>query len=285
MSIFVINQATKKIPSIGTLKLDTTIDESHNHSNTITDHPIESGFSVSDAIIHNPMSLSITGIISTHSLYPDRMNDGNSPYRADSAYSKLVQLSNADALVTVVSTLKTYTNMGIESISVPRNSGIGQALEFSITFKKVRVVDASAIQIEQLTGNDTALLVSESDNPEHALSDFDTPDNTRVYIEEYLTNAHVSDYSLKALTERAERIRISQQFESFEDYELIADFKFKPTRIRKDREFTEGFEHLSRESEDPFIVRNNRDSNISDAGNVKIDRLNTIGEGKNYAND
>jgi hypothetical protein len=279
MSIFVINQATKKIPSIGTLKLDTTIDESHNHSNTITDHPIESGFSVSDAIIHNPMSLSITGIISTHSLYPDRMNDGNSPYRADSAYSKLVQLSNADALVTVVSTLKTYTNMGIESISVPRNSGIGQALEFSITFKKVRVVDASAIQIEQLTGNDTALLVSESDNPEHALSDFDTPDNTRVYIEKYLINAHLADYSLKALAERAERDRIFQHFES------LPDFKFKPIRTRKDREFTEGFEHLSRESEDPFIVRNNRDSNISDAGNAKIDRLNTIGEGKNYAND
>jgi hypothetical protein len=302
MSIFVYNQSQRKIPSIGSLKLDTNLSESHEYSNTITDHPLERGFSVSDAIIHNPMVLTMECVVSANSLYPDRISDNNSPFRADSAYSKLIQLANADALVTVVSTIKTYPNMAIESISVPRDKDIGKSLEFTITFKQVRVVNASSIQIEQLEGNDTALGITELEDAEQIRGlgfdrildeefgvygelidrDYDSP-NPNVdldlgYIKNgvyyrYPNTTSFSERSSMFYTEDSNKLtfdELEEQRTSHNEMVWRMNNPDQPRPITNPQKLVKS------------PVEKNLDSDINKAGNAKIDRINEYGGAKTW---
>ena len=56
------------------------------------------------------------------------------------SWKKLKDLRTKGTLVTVATTLGDYTTMGIVSISVPRAAKNYDGLEFTITFKKVRIV-------------------------------------------------------------------------------------------------------------------------------------------------
>ncbi|GHU37495.1 hypothetical protein FACS1894105_09710 [Clostridia bacterium] len=50
----------KRPVSINGLEFDALVDYSVERPNSVPSYPVESGFSVSDTIIHNPMTLSMT---------------------------------------------------------------------------------------------------------------------------------------------------------------------------------------------------------------------------------
>ena len=59
---------------------------------------------------------------------------------AQGEWAKLKKLREDGTIVTVATTLGTYTSMAIMSITAPRNSKLYDAIQFSITFKLVVVV-------------------------------------------------------------------------------------------------------------------------------------------------
>lgn len=187
MAIYVMNQNSRNLPSIGSIQIDATISEDHNYSNDVTDHPIETGASISDTIIQKPFTLSMECIVSASPL-SDKVTD-STPQRVDRTYGSLARLAQSKSLVTVVTAVKTYSNMAISSLSVPRSKDDGNSLRFNVTFKQVRIVSAQ-IDITKLEGNDTLLGVVGYQPPVWDISsyqtdveeiDYDIIDNTRVY--------------------------------------------------------------------------------------------------------
>lgn len=185
MAIYVMNQNSRNLPSIGSIQIDATISEDHNYSNDVTDHPIENGASISDTIIQKPFSLSMECIVSASPL-SDKVTD-STPQRVDRTYAALARLAQSKSLVTVVTAVRTYTNMAISTLSVPRSKDDGNSLRFNVTFKQIKIVSAQ-IDITKLEGNDTLLGVAGYEPPILDYNDYEeiepfipVIDNTRVY--------------------------------------------------------------------------------------------------------
>lgn len=138
--------ATKKPVSVWGIEFDALIDESKNLSSTIPEYPVESGFSVSDTIINSPIQVSMTLYLSNTPvtwLY----RHGNSKDRVRKVCEQIEQKWFDKKLTKIVTSDTTYTNMGIESISIKKSADIGYAREISITAKKVRITKRSTVRV------------------------------------------------------------------------------------------------------------------------------------------
>lgn len=142
-----------------TIISDATISEQHNESNTVTDHPVEEGVPVTDHSRPNPDRPTFECYISNSPVDPTQQSRavqqagftfqsssannskvGATQGYAQQAYEKLRKLRLQGTLLTVVSTVRTYKSMVIESISIPVSTWDKDALHFTITFKQIRVV-------------------------------------------------------------------------------------------------------------------------------------------------
>ena len=137
---------TKKA-SIGSVELDASISESHSGDVDVTDHPVESGAAISDHARAQPEKLTLEGIISNTPIAP--FDEGAPPdqTRAGQAYADLLVLKDAGELISVVTALRTYEDMVLVSLNVPRDAATGNVLRFSASFKQVRVVNSQTVQI------------------------------------------------------------------------------------------------------------------------------------------
>lgn len=140
---------------IGDLVIDGTHLETITYSNTITNHPIESGAYIADHIYINPlrvvMDCSITdsagdlvggireiGALFTGNILNNISNkfQGKGP-KQTAAYEFLKDLANSKSTVTIVNKLDVLPNMAIESVSMPRTNETGDRLYFSITLQQL----------------------------------------------------------------------------------------------------------------------------------------------------
>ena len=148
-----------KFSKIDSIELDASISETHSSTVDVTEHPVESGFNVSDHARPAPESIQIEAFVSNTPFSIDSPHAGDytspvgitygwqslsrgEPDRADIAYSALRDLKDLGAIITVVTALRTYEDMIITSLTVPRDADTGNGLRFSISLKQVRVVDA-----------------------------------------------------------------------------------------------------------------------------------------------
>lgn len=123
--------------NVGGVFLDATLTEDHQYNSRVTSYPIEDGTIISDHIINEPETLSITGIVSDTPLaFLPPFN------RSSDAFNRLVRIQNNKERITVVTGIKVYTNMVITSLQVPRNTQTGQSLTFIIELQKL-IVDSS----------------------------------------------------------------------------------------------------------------------------------------------
>jgi len=139
--------------------MDAVRTETHDLANTITDHPVEEGDNVSDHSRPEPDRVTMTCILTNtplstsdqtqkirrgeytiSSVGQERGAIGDTEGVAMASWKKLKDLRTKGTLVTVATTLGDYTTMGIVTISVPRAAKNYDGLEFTITFKKVRIV-------------------------------------------------------------------------------------------------------------------------------------------------
>lgn len=179
----IFNQPTKA--QIGVLQLDASLNESHERSAIVTDHEIEDGTAISDHIHLLPDRLIIQGLVSDSPLSIIGSLTGTgisaltggvkqlipggfgtivaqaaglglgslaglitgSPRDPADAFKYLEELHNDRQRFTVVTRLKRYDDMVIENITVPRNSTVGQGLEFTITMKRIKIVKSALILV------------------------------------------------------------------------------------------------------------------------------------------
>lgn len=132
--------------SVWGIEFDALIDETKNMTSTIPEYPVEKGFPVSDTIINDPLSMSMTLYLTNtpvtwlyrHGTSNDRVNQ----------ICDMIQRKWFDKQLTKIVTSDTiYTNMGITSISIKKSTDTGYSREISISAKKVRVTKRKTVNI------------------------------------------------------------------------------------------------------------------------------------------
>lgn len=123
-------------------EIDVAIQEDHSFDSTITSDPVEQGTPSSDNIRNLPKEVTITGIVSDN---PLEGVESRRPVLADNdtytklAYDFLLEVRRRREPVTIETSLGIHTSMGLQNLSVPRNSGTGAALRFTATFKQLSI--------------------------------------------------------------------------------------------------------------------------------------------------
>lgn len=149
----------KRVTKVDTIDIDSCLDESHLLANTVTDHPVEQGFNVTDHSRPNPDQVSLRCFVSNTPLSEDQtkssVRQGDVSFettapqaiegRGNQAYLRLKKLRDEGSLIEVVTTLKTYgvsksEGMMIESITIPRTRQNYDGLEFTLALKQIRIV-------------------------------------------------------------------------------------------------------------------------------------------------
>jgi hypothetical protein len=162
------------------LELDCSVKETHSRESPATKFPVEDGTSISDDIILQPISLEIEGIISdtplnlgqalltsvATSVLPsvgviagagglalfNALQGSDSPSVA--AFIQILKLQETKQPFDVITTLNRYTNMWIESISVPRDKDTARVIHFTMKLTQLIVVSPQTVNIAKFNNAD-----------------------------------------------------------------------------------------------------------------------------------
>jgi len=139
----ILTKRTSK--SIGGIVIDAFVTEGHKRQVDHTEYAIESGSTISDHVRIRPDTLDVSGLL---------VVDINKSL--GTAYDSLSALVDKRELVTVVTGLKVYENMVIESLNVDREASTGGSLPFTMTFQRIAIVKSQTATIPKssLTGSD-----------------------------------------------------------------------------------------------------------------------------------
>lgn len=133
------------------LVLDASLSETHAQDAEATDHPVEQGANITDHVRPKPQMLTIEGFVSNTPVIDARTAKvqflPDQPGPAEAAHQILKNRLQAGSLHTVQTKLDTYTNMLLISKNEPRNSQIGDSLQFTLTFKEIRIVFNQTITV------------------------------------------------------------------------------------------------------------------------------------------
>ena len=165
--------------------MDASISESHERTATISQNEVEDGSNIADHVRLNPERLTMEAIISdtpvtllasgiglgiasasqlatsavggvAGQLLSEVVGSGlgtlaglltGTPRDPADGFRFLEELWRKRTPFTVVTALKRYENMVIQSLGVPRTASIGKSLRFNITFEQIRIVSSSLITI------------------------------------------------------------------------------------------------------------------------------------------
>lgn len=150
---------------IGTITLDASLKETHTGESDVTEHPVEQGANITDHVRPRPSQLTIEGVVSNtpiNSTQQSRVVDvlgvpfettslsdqiqGVAGY-AEQAYAVLEEFRRNGTVLTVVTRLRTYDNMILSSLSIPRDKQTGDALFFTASFKQIILVTSRTVRI------------------------------------------------------------------------------------------------------------------------------------------
>src|SRR5262249_37783249 len=67
--------------------------------------------------------------------------------RAEEALTTLRRMKDETILVEIVTSVRSYKNMILTDLSVPRDASTGDALQFTATFKEIRIVETKQRKI------------------------------------------------------------------------------------------------------------------------------------------
>lgn len=127
--------------------LDASLTESHGFESEVTDYPVESGASITDNVRPKPIVVSIEGIVSDSPIGPVAniraasrgvsLSDIPDDLPSETALAALLRIRDAREPVTIVTSLKTFDNMAMINLDIPRDGETGHALRFTATFQQI----------------------------------------------------------------------------------------------------------------------------------------------------
>lgn len=128
--------------SVAGIEFAALLNEDQSFSATIPDYPVETGFSVSDSIILQPMELPLTLLISDTPLtWRGRVRS------VAETEAMLKDLYFKKSTFTVVTPSGTFSNMGITAMSIKRSTELGFNKEVSLTLKEVNTTETKTAAI------------------------------------------------------------------------------------------------------------------------------------------
>ena len=131
---------------IDTIEFDALIDQTESYSASAPSYPTESGFSIQDSIVLEPLELTMTLFV-TNTPVTWLGRHGTSSARVDKIVSQLIDLYKSRKLVTITTTSKIYKNMAITSLEVSKTLELGYAREIPITFNEITTTETKTTDI------------------------------------------------------------------------------------------------------------------------------------------
>lgn len=152
--------ARAKIPvSINGLEFDALMNEDQTLGATVPEYTVEEGFTISDSIILNPETLSMTLFVTdTPVTWANR--HGTTVGRTEMVIQQLKEIYFSRTPVTIITTDATYTNMAIENIGLSKSSELGTSREIPISFKKINITKSETTTIPDSYGKSGATKAS-----------------------------------------------------------------------------------------------------------------------------
>lgn len=143
--------SSTKVFGIQSLDFDATLDELHEWKNEVTQNPVETGSPITDHVIEKPDKLRLQGVITNSPLRGEFAGqyfggDTQSP-RIQTAFEAIRELHKARDVVVVYTKHAIYTDMVIESVSIPRNAQIGEEMQFTMELVNIRLVATQLVTL------------------------------------------------------------------------------------------------------------------------------------------
>lgn len=144
--------ASSDIPSVGGVEFDAATLTIHTKTAAVTQHPVESGGTITDHITLQPDKVRIDGVFTNEPL-PSQLLKKLSAYgipslgprRAESLYRDVIDLYESKTPVDVVTDLDAYTSMAIVSVSVERNASKAGGVFVAIELEKITTVESQQV--------------------------------------------------------------------------------------------------------------------------------------------
>ncbi|WP_142850927.1 phage baseplate protein [Telmatospirillum sp. J64-1] len=126
--------------SLGGITFDVVIEEHHEDSLTITEHPVEQGAAVSDHAWRQPALVVIRAGVS------DSSGDGGGR-RSQSVYDALLALQASREPFDIVTGKRAYRNMLLESLSATTDAATENALVITAECREVIIVRTAVTSV------------------------------------------------------------------------------------------------------------------------------------------
>lgn len=130
------------------LVFDATTEQDYQGDVDTTDEPVEQGADITDHARVKPEVWSGTAIVSNTPVDPiDAAARGSFPAASSGGYARnfydqLKKMKDDRLLHTLVTPLRSYDSMMITNLGVPTRANMGDALQFKISLKEIRIVQS-----------------------------------------------------------------------------------------------------------------------------------------------
>ncbi len=134
-----------KLASVDDIVFDASLQETHRSSARITDHPVESGATISDHVIIDPEELTLSVVVSNTPTVSILEVPSIEQNRAETAYQDLLAKKAARVAVEVTTTLRIYENMILTDVSCTRDANTGNIVMLSLSLREIRTATSATI--------------------------------------------------------------------------------------------------------------------------------------------
>lgn len=145
-----LNSSTK-VAGIHSIEFDATLDEAHDWTHEVTQNPVETGAPVTDHVYAMPDKLRLTGVITNSPLRGELAGQyfggASGTPRIQTAFEAIRETFDKRETVTVFTRHAIYRDMVIQSVTIPRNAGIGEEVQFTMELIGVRFVETQLVEL------------------------------------------------------------------------------------------------------------------------------------------
>lgn len=122
-------------------EIDAFVREEHSKENAVTDHEVERGADITDHVRSKHPTVTLESVVSDTPLGDLANRRAGDVPPSQEALARLEAIDEARQPVTVITTLRTYTDMILESLSIPKDAKTGKALRFTARFRRIRIAE------------------------------------------------------------------------------------------------------------------------------------------------
>jgi hypothetical protein len=120
--------------------IDAALSEEHSFDSEVTEHPVENGADIADHVRARPIVVQMEGVVSDTPIGDIATQRTGTNLPSEDAFARLMAIRDARQPVTIQTSLQTFENMVLQSLSVPRDARTGRALKFRAIFVQVTLV-------------------------------------------------------------------------------------------------------------------------------------------------